>query len=68
MATKENEMITVQEAAKQLRVGESTLRRAIKVGTLKARRIGAKSWVMTRADLENWKANRRIGRPRKTRA
>ena len=48
-----DDMMTVKEAARWLRVHEDTVRRNLKRGLLPGRRIG-RLWRMRRADVEDW--------------
>lgn len=63
----ENEMLTITKAAERAGVASSTLRHAIKTRKLRATRLGVKIWVIFSADLERWQANRKMGRPPKSR-
>ncbi len=48
-------MLTVAQVAKKKRVSERAVRAAIVRGALKARRFGARAWVVEPADAEQWK-------------
>lgn len=49
-------MLTLSEAAKECGLNPATLRHAVAVGNLKARKYG-KMWFVTKRDLMIWKNN-----------
>lgn len=58
--------MVLSDAARELNVSRVTAWRHVQSGRLKARKVGP-IYLVKRADLEDFKANRRpIGRPRKT--
>lgn len=66
----ENEMVTMAVAAKQAKVNRRTLTRAAQDGRLQAELLDSptgKYWATKMEWVEAWKAQRRRGRPPKTR-
>jgi helix-turn-helix protein len=49
--------MTIRQAAERVGKSESTLRHAIKIGTLKARKISPKVVIIEEADLLAWRDN-----------
>lgn len=67
-----DELLTVEQAAKELQMHPGAVRRAILAGRVKATRIGARLLVLTRAEVERYRAEPRQrgwpkGRPRQIR-
>ena len=65
----EDEMITLTKAAKIAGVTPEALRSAARKGTLKAKRLGPRAWMVTRNELKSWMENDTFhigGRPKVT--
>lgn len=57
-----DDLLSTAEAAEVMGVTDSHVRRVIGAGELEAQRIGARSWVVRRADAEAWaKVDRKRG-------
>lgn len=57
-----DDLLSTAEAAEVMGVTDSHVRRVIGAGELEAQRIGARSWVVRRADAEAWaRVERRTG-------
>lgn len=57
-------MLTLAEAARECELNPATLRHAVKVGHLKARKYG-KMWFVTRRDLKVWLDNPKVHKAKK---
>lgn len=56
--------LTLTQAAAETGLSPHTLKSAIRAGTLYAEKVGERLWLIPRASLEHWQANRpRRGRP-----
>ena len=53
----QEELMSITEAAAAIGVSVATLRRAAKLGTLKATKIGPRAWVTTLAAAKAWQDN-----------
>jgi excisionase family DNA binding protein len=58
------DMISVAEAAEALGISGSRIRALIREGRIKAQRVGIRSWVLRRKDIESFERGR-PGRPPK---
>ena len=63
----ETELMTIDEAARYLKVCRKTLYRWLKAGKLKAYRVG-RQWRLRRADLDQWLEENRAGEQPSTEA
>ena len=55
----EREELTTREAAKAANVTDSYIRRLLIEGTLKGRKLNKWMWLVDRASLEKWNAQRK---------
>lgn len=54
------QLLTVAEVAGRLRLSPRTARRMVRDGTLPARRITTRIWLVAAADLERWLDERKV--------
>ena len=62
-----DELLTVQQAADELGLSRRGVQNRIDRGEMQATRVGARVWVIARAEVERWRAlgRQRPGRKRK---
>lgn len=61
--TEETKLISIPQAAQETGFSEATLRHAARRGYLKATRLGIKTWMVTLADVEDWRNNVEVHKP-----
>jgi excisionase family DNA binding protein len=54
------DLLSLRQAARESRVGERTLRRAVRTGELPAYQLGARTLRVDRAELQQWVRAKRV--------